>query len=477
MDAHLPLRRSILAALLSALALLVVGTSSAHAIGGPVILGGDDLTEHGSFDGGTSQNQQGWLYLEKAIGNIGLQVTRPNDGSIAALGSAASVSDNGDAGGAIRRAAEKHGLTVQYFDGDAAVTAAMQSIANGSYRPAIIWVAGSDASNDLDGCSGAGTEGQALIDGAPAINAFVTEGGGLMSHGTCYEWLSSLLPGLTAPGTGGDSDLYKTPEGEAAFPGVAVSDFNAGPWHNHLEGNFGGLNLLVRSSEVDDTSGQDAAVVIGGSQVTLTAQPRPAPVVAAQIPVDPCQRRSISLVSAERKGTRVLLSGLVAKRLAGQSIAITGTHKKGTLATVRSNGVGQFTARVAAPTGKSLRKARFRARIGKARSVALKLPQSLKSTSAATKGTEVEVRGRVKRSVLGRRNPVTIKRLICGRYRTVGKARPDASGKYVVRFKVSQAGTRSLFRAQSSVLLRPGSKKYVTQYARAVAITLADGTG
>ncbi len=72
---------------------------------------------------------------------------------------------------------------------------------------------------------------------------------------------------------------------------------------------------------------------------------------------------------------------------------------------------------------------------------------------------------------------MTIKRLICGRYRTVGKARPDGSGKYVVRFKVSQAGTRSLFRAQSSVLLRPGSKKYVTQYARAVAITLADGTG
>ena len=144
---------------------------------------------------------------------------------------------------------------------------------------------------------------------------------------------------------------------------------------------------------------------------------------------------------------------------------------------MRSNSVGQFTASVTAPRGESLKKARFRARIGRARSVALKLPQSLRSSSAAVKGTEVEVRGKVKRSVLGRRNRVTIKRLICGRYRTVGSARPDAAGNYVVRFKTSTAGSRALFRAQSSVLLRPGSKKYVTQYARAVAVTVTDGTG
>ena len=56
------------------------------AVGGPVILGGDDLTDHGGASGGV--NHTGWLYIEKALGSIAPQVTRSgSDGSVAALGS------------------------------------------------------------------------------------------------------------------------------------------------------------------------------------------------------------------------------------------------------------------------------------------------------------------------------------------------------------------------------------------------------
>ena len=272
-------RLRMMATLVGALvALLAVWTPAAGAVGGPVIMGGDDLTDHGTTDSaGTSQD--GWLYMEKAVGNVKAKVGRANDNSIAAFGSADETPGplvhpaGGDAGDGIKNASEKNAMTVRYFDTPAEISAGFASIAGGSYNPAIIWIAGTGASNDLDDCEGPGTDGQAITDNASVINSFVNSGGGLFSHGTCYAWLSALLPGLTTVDGGGSDDLFRTPAGVAAFPDVTDENFNAGPWHNHFEGDFGGLDVLVRSSDVRDTSGTEAAVVIGGGQVSLTEKP------------------------------------------------------------------------------------------------------------------------------------------------------------------------------------------------------------
>ncbi|MGH3951665.1 MAG: DUF11 domain-containing protein [Pseudonocardiaceae bacterium] len=258
--------------------LVTAATASAQGtVGGPVILGGDDLTSHGGTDA-AGNSEEGWLYMERAVGNIKPRVGRANDNSIAAFGSADPGPlvhpTGGDAGEGIKNAAEKNGpMTVRYFDTPTEISDGFASIANGSYSPAIIWVAGDGASNDLDDCEGAGTDGQAITDNAPVINNFVNQGGGLFSHGTCYAWLSALLPGLTTVDGGSSDDLYRTPAGIAAFPGVSDDDFNAGPWHNWFEGDFGGLDVLVRSMNRDDAGGNDAAVVIGGGQVSLTERP------------------------------------------------------------------------------------------------------------------------------------------------------------------------------------------------------------
>lgn len=267
--------KKLVLALVSALTLALVTATAAFGVGGPVIIGGDDLTDHGSTDG-SGNSEDGWLYIEKAVGNIKSQVGRTNDNSIAAFGSAERTSGPNlccDAGTAIRNGADKNGMTVRFFDGAAEMDAGFAAIANGSYRPAIIWVAGDGAGNDLDGCDGQGTEGQSLIDNAGVINNFVNQGGGLFSHGSCYGWLSALLPGLETVDNGSSGDLYRTAEGQSAFPGVSDNDFNAGPWHNYFQGNFGGLNVLVRSANRDDNQGTDAAVVIGGGQVSLTERP------------------------------------------------------------------------------------------------------------------------------------------------------------------------------------------------------------
>ena len=196
-----------------------------------------------------------------------------------------------------------------------------------------------------------------------------------------------------------------------------------------------------------------------------------------------CVRRSISLVSAEVKGNNVVLNGLVAPQLAGKPVRIlanytpVGAGRLNRLASVRSNANGEFTAKVRRPDRKHLKGARFRAQVDNFRSIALKLPQSLSSSSVKQVGGQIEVRGHVKRSLLGRRNTVTVKRLVCGRYRTVGKAKPDRNGNYLARFSVPANVTVALFRAESRVLDRAGSHRYVKQYARAIKITLTNQTG
>jgi uncharacterized repeat protein (TIGR01451 family) len=282
------------AALVALVATAIMATSASAQVGGPVILGGDDLTEHGGTDS-SGASVTGWLYMERAVGNIKAKVGRGNDNSIAAFGSEdpgplsppdGDPAGESDAGKAIKNAAEKNGMTVRYFDGPEDISAGFASIANGSYRPAIIWIAGDGAGNDLEGCEGEGTEGQAVTDNAQVINDFVNSGGGLLSHGECYGWLSALVPGLETVGGGCDDcdDLYRTQAGQRDFPNVTDDDFNAGPWHNHFEGNFGGLEVLVRSTEIDDSNGADAAVVLGGGQVSLTERPADLAIAKADAP-------------------------------------------------------------------------------------------------------------------------------------------------------------------------------------------------
>ena len=245
-------------------AVLVFANLSRAALGGPVIIGGDDLTDHGSYDSTADENFDGWLYLQKALENIEPNVTITNDGSVAALGSAPSTATSADAGAAIGHAADKAGLTVTYHEGAPAIEQFFADLRGGTATPAIIWIAGDGASNDLDS-----TEAGALTNNATSMGDFVNGGGGLMSHGSEYGWLFGLLPNAGSVDSGSSGDLVLTTAGSAAFPGLTNADVNAGPWHNHFEGDLGGLEVLVSSNSINDSTGNDASVIIGGASVTL----------------------------------------------------------------------------------------------------------------------------------------------------------------------------------------------------------------
>jgi uncharacterized repeat protein (TIGR01451 family) len=280
---HLRGGRLILLAALFVTTLIWAGSASA-AVGGPVIIGGDDLTDHGEVDPITGDLIDGWLYLQRALENVSPKVVRANDGSVAALGAEPSDELDGDAGAAIGRAAAKAGLTVDYYEGGAAIDGFFADLASGATKPRIIWIAGTGANNDIDDddcCD----ESEALTVNAFAIAEFVNAGGGLVSHGSEYGWLFALLPGLEAIDSGSSDDLNLTPEGVAAFPGVTEQNINAGPWHNHFEGDFGGLQVLVRSlDELDSQTDEDAAVILGGASVSLPSMIVLSPPTAVNLP-------------------------------------------------------------------------------------------------------------------------------------------------------------------------------------------------
>jgi hypothetical protein len=142
------------------------------------------------------------------------------------------------------------------------------------------------------------------------------------------------------------------------------------------------------------------------------------------------------------------------------------------LGSVTAGADGQFQGRVKKPSRGLFNLARYRAQVGTAKSVELKLPQSLASTTLKqVGGGMLELRGQVERALLGKRNAVVVKRILCGRYTTVGEAKPNRRGVYVVRFPAPATGGSALYRAETRVLSRPGSKRYVKQFARAIGIT------
>lgn len=253
---------------------------ASHAQAGPVILGGDDLTDHGYIRDG--RLYEGWLYIQKALTNLlGTATITDSTVDIAVLGAADSTATSGNAGAAVHHAAALSGWTVSYYDGATAIGNFFTALAGGTVTPTVMWLAGTGAANDLDD-----DEGLALTANAAAINSFVSDGGGLMAHGsgtTAYGWLSALLPGISEVTGCNSNRATLTAAGQAAFPGLSDSDVdsNAGPCHSHFTGDFGGLTTLA-------FDGLRRSYIIGGGADTIIQCGQPGqPACPQGVPVSP----------------------------------------------------------------------------------------------------------------------------------------------------------------------------------------------
>lgn len=247
---------------------------SAGAQAGPVIIGGDDLNDHGSWDG--TDNLEGWLYIQNALASLIPQVTLSgNDGTIVVLGSDPSsipgiTSGDGCTAAHFPAQALTPPRTVDCIEGDVAITAYLSGVANGTNRPAVIVYPGDAVSNDVDSA-----EEAAWAAGATTIADYVAAGGGLLAHVGDYTWLTALLPSIVVgPDCIADPGATLTAAGSAAFPSLTDADINAGPCHASFSGDFGGLSVLA-----NDGSVPPLAFILGGGSGT-TFNPAPASIPA-----------------------------------------------------------------------------------------------------------------------------------------------------------------------------------------------------
>jgi len=247
-------------------------TSFLPAFAGPVIIGGDDLTDHGNSNP-RGTNFGGWTYIQNALDNLIRDQTRPgpHTNEILVIGSAFSTRTTEDAGAAFGSAAIALGLSdttdVRYCDGPIAIQKCFDDVVSGAENPKVLIIAGTDSRNDIFS-----SEGRVITANAQVISDFVTSGGGLLAHGfgsNAYGWLSALLPGINFPDGCTSSNAQLTAAGVAAFPLVSNSDIQTGPCHNHFTGDFGGLKILALDGLRNEEFPNGRPMILGFSAGTI----------------------------------------------------------------------------------------------------------------------------------------------------------------------------------------------------------------
>ncbi len=249
-----------------AAAALMLSSAAAHA--GPFILAGTDADDHGSFSSGA--NQDGWLFMQRALENLAPGVTNGNN-TVVVLGSSTGTALTAATSAFNRSSLASSGWTLQVVDGAANITSFLQGGAAG----AGIVMLDSGSSNVGGGVTAA--ELTAITANASFLDTYLDAGGGLFSQANGYDWLSPLLPGVTVA-TQQETGLALTAAGTAAFPGLANADLSAGPYHENFA-NFGGLSVLATGIGADS----NLNVIIGSAGGSIT-NPTPPPVPAIPEP-------------------------------------------------------------------------------------------------------------------------------------------------------------------------------------------------
>lgn len=199
----------------------------------------------------------------------------------------------------------------------------------------------------------------------------------------------------------------------------------------------------------------------GGGTGTGTAGPASTSDVAQALLV--CEGGKVTLTDVTLSGSRVRITGVAQKALAGKSALIrfaTTGRRTSTVARVKVGADGTFSTSVRAPS-KSQRsakgKARYSAAVGSSSSSALRVTRRMAFTSTRISGGTVRVSGRVAapRARSGTRVTVT-RRVTCSRYQTVVRTKVDRKGRFSASFKAPADGSAGLYRASTKVPSKTG---------------------
>lgn len=176
-----------------------------------------------------------------------------------------------------------------------------------------------------------------------------------------------------------------------------------------------------------------------------------------------CEGGKLALIEARLAGSRVRLSGVALKALAGRTIQIRLSAKGIATRTVARPKVaadGTFATSVKAPARRlraTTARAKYYAVVESTRSQALRLTRRTNVTTVTQRGGRVTVSGRISSPVPRAGTPVVIgRRVSCTTYRTVARGTTDRRGRFSVTFTAPSDRAAGLYRAQTRAPSKAG---------------------
>jgi hypothetical protein len=196
------------------------------------------------------------------------------------------------------------------------------------------------------------------------------------------------------------------------------------------------------------------------------------PVSAAQLQ---CTTRKLALIDVLERNGYARLYGAADRRFIGKRVSIVGSWNGRTAATATVAKDGTFLAKGKLPPLALRRgnRARYQAKIGKERSLRLKLFRRMLVTQLSSAKGKVTIKGRV---VLPLGQPVqkiTIKRRVsCTKNVVVKSLRPDSKGRFSITLGGPPSGQAAVYRLATKVRKNVGNHKLFPTFTlpRAVAL-------
>jgi hypothetical protein len=170
-----------------------------------------------------------------------------------------------------------------------------------------------------------------------------------------------------------------------------------------------------------------------------------------------CQTRRLVLIDVVRRGRRVRLLGAADRALAGRRVAIhfTDTGKRVARPKIRKDGLFRATAPLPRRAMRGTNRARYEARLGRERSLRLKLVRRLRVTAITPRGRNVSISGRISRPLGDPLQRVVVtRRVSCGRVEVVKRFTPKRNGRFRVTLKGAKQRQVATFRFRTRVRFR-----------------------
>ena len=200
-----------------------------------------------------------------------------------------------------------------------------------------------------------------------------------------------------------------------------------------------GDRLTQRALQVQvDVLGQTLADLVigeasvGGAGVCAMAAAPAAPGAATSAALQ-CTTRRLVLADVIPGRRRVRLLGYADQRYVGRTVDIvfTGTGRRVARARVRRDGSFAATAPLPPRAIRDTNRARYYARIGRERSLRLKLMRRMRVLGVRARGRRVTITGRVVGPLAAPARAIEVRRRVsCNRWSVVRRIRPDRDGRF-----------------------------------------------